>query len=192
MVDPILAGVVAVQIHQKTRPNGEFNPTFQGKAFVSGRRAPRSMGCGEERAARATVRKLLGRLREQSFAKGPVEDFRQVPVGSAPVRRSGSPEAGYSLSRSLGTATLATIAYPAHRALMADGTSTWGLCGTNRATVCSGRWGRGADTSAQQAVYGRHNGGGDVGYADGHVQWSPIPVGPVGPAACNRMWQNGG
>ena len=106
-----------------------------------------------------------------------------------------SPETGYALSRSLGTARLATIAYPAQRVLLADGTGSWGVCGTNRSTSCNGRWGRGEDganAAANQALYSRHNGGGNLGYADGHISWLTIPRGPVSTATCNRMWQNGG
>ena len=74
-----------MRIYRKKMPNHQLSPTFYVKAFVNGRLVHRSTGCSEERAARASAKKLLGKLREQSSAKGLVENFRQVLAGGEPV-----------------------------------------------------------------------------------------------------------
>jgi prepilin-type processing-associated H-X9-DG protein len=104
-------------------------------------------------------------------------------------------ETSYALSRSLGAASLAALAYPSQRVIVADGMSSWGLCGSNRSSsVCNGTWGYGDGSANVRALYTRHNGGGNVLYGDGHVKWQipPSALNAISAADCNRMWQNAG
>ena len=98
----------------------------------------------------------------------------------------------YAISRSLGPAALATLTYPAQRAIVADGVGTPGLCGPNRPDSCAGRWGYGDGSAGQIALYGRHMDGGDILCADGHVKWQRAFQGAIPAADCARMWTNPG
>jgi prepilin-type N-terminal cleavage/methylation domain-containing protein/prepilin-type processing-associated H-X9-DG protein len=101
-------------------------------------------------------------------------------------------ETGHARNRYMSVTTLGQIVYPSEMVLVADGMGSWGLCGTNRTTTCAGRWGMGEDganQAGQQALYGRHNGGGNLLYADGHVKWMKTPTGPIPAATCNRMFK---
>lgn len=74
-----------MKIYRKRMPNGEFSPTFYVRVTVAGKLVHRSTGCTEERAARAAAKKLIDKLRQQSSAKGLVENFRELLAGGEPI-----------------------------------------------------------------------------------------------------------
>ncbi|MBI2302218.1 MAG: DUF1559 domain-containing protein [Armatimonadetes bacterium] len=85
--------------------------------------------------------------------------------------------------------SLARIVYPAEHVLAGDSPlGTRGLCGTNRATACNGRWGRGDDTANGIAAYKLHNAGTNMAFCDGHVKYLTTPSGPMDPALCARLF----
>jgi len=85
---------------------------------------------------------------------------------------------------------LSAIVYPSEHVLCGDATGTRGFCGTNRATNCQGRWGRGDDTATQISWYKIHNDGGNFAFVDGHVKYLVSPTGPMPQALCTRMFGN--
>ncbi len=85
---------------------------------------------------------------------------------------------------------MANILYPAEHVLAGDSLGTRGYCGTNRATSCQGRWGRGDDTAAQIQAFKRHNDGTNLAFTDGHVKYLPTPTGPMDQTRCTRMFGN--
>ena len=90
---------------------------------------------------------------------------------------------------------LAEIALPSQHVMLADGAGTRGLCGQNRATSCQGRWGYGRDANQSDIdQFGRHNGGGNLAYVDGHVKWLKTPTGaqPDQQTECRRMFRQRG
>jgi integrase len=74
-----------VRISRKRMPNGEFSPTFYVKAKVNGKLINRSTGCTDERTAKSAAKKLIGKLRQQSSARGLVENFRELLAGGEPI-----------------------------------------------------------------------------------------------------------
>ncbi|MGQ9733314.1 MAG: H-X9-DG-CTERM domain-containing protein [Candidatus Zipacnadales bacterium] len=88
---------------------------------------------------------------------------------------------------------LAEIVVPAEHVFFGDGIGTRGYCGTNRSTLCQGRWGigrggPGGDTPSHVEAYQRHNGGGNLAFCDGHAKWLRTPEGPIDATLCRRMF----
>lgn len=83
---------------------------------------------------------------------------------------------------------MARIRVPAEHVLAGDGIGSRGFCGTNRASACTGRWGRGDGSAGQIAAFQRHNDGGNLLFVDGHVKWRKTPTGPMPAAECSAMF----
>jgi prepilin-type N-terminal cleavage/methylation domain-containing protein/prepilin-type processing-associated H-X9-DG protein len=88
--------------------------------------------------------------------------------------------------------SLANVRYTSEHVMFGDGTGTRGLCATNRATACQGRWGRGDGTAAQIAAWRVHGQNASLGFVDGHVESRTIPAGfaDVATPQCTRTWGN--
>ena len=58
--------------------------------------------------------------------------------------------------------------------MMSDGIGTRGLCGTNRGSNCTGRWGVGSNTTHMKR-YKVHMAGTNMAFCDGHVKYMATP-----------------
>jgi prepilin-type N-terminal cleavage/methylation domain-containing protein/prepilin-type processing-associated H-X9-DG protein len=73
---------------------------------------------------------------------------------------------------------------PSETMLLADGAGGVGICGPRNDTACGGIWSINStgNPNDQNRIF-RHNGGANVGFADGHAKWRIAPTWGVAPGA---------
>jgi prepilin-type N-terminal cleavage/methylation domain-containing protein/prepilin-type processing-associated H-X9-DG protein len=84
---------------------------------------------------------------------------------------------------------LAKLNNTSGRAMFGDGIGSRGICGTNRSSSCTGRWGRGDDSAGHISAWRVHGLMVNVGFVDGHSEGRRIPSGPTDQAECLALWK---